>query len=98
MKGLLGMGVEKLPYSAQVLGGYKILKALEAKDTDEKTPKSADELIKAIEDGLRDIVTEGDNAVEKLSSKIKALADQVASDQDLVLPRLPRSPEGTYTA
>ena len=47
------MGVEKLPYSCAGPRWLKILKALEAKDTDEKTPESADALIKAIEDGLR---------------------------------------------
>jgi hypothetical protein len=96
-KALIGKVVKKLPYSKQVIGGYKILKALEAKDTDEKTPESADQLITAIEDGLRGIVAEGDQAVEKLSDKIKALADQVAGDPVLVLPRLPRSPGGSYT-
>lgn len=97
VKTLIGKGVKKLPYSSQVLGAYKILKALEVNDTDEKKPESAAQLIAAIEEGLRGIVQEGDKAIDKLSGRIKALADQVASDNVLVLPRLPRSPEGKYT-
>jgi hypothetical protein len=97
VKAAIGKGVRKLPYSKQVLGAYKLLKALEAKDTDEQKPESAAQLIKAIEDGLSDVVKEGDQALAKLSGKINALSEQVAGDQVLVLPRLPRSPEGTYT-
>ena len=43
---LIKKGLKKLPYSAQVIGGYKLLTALEANDTDELRPKSADALMR----------------------------------------------------
>lgn len=91
-------GLGKLPGGKQVTTTYDLLTKAEQYDTDETQPATGLELQTAFEKTLQQIVAEGDKALDKLSAKITALAKEVASEKLLILARLPRSPEGTYTA